>query len=605
VFKSLVRSMLLTVLLSALPFLAAAGSLDDYYISQFDAHYGRQLQPAGVVSVQAAGPHERCLTPLYHALKRDWKQLAPETRKVLAKYLAKPTLAGEAIARSGDSHFFVHYATSGPDAPPLTDANGNGIPDWVETVAAVFEAVYSREVSEMGYQQAPTTGGQPYDVYLQDLGATQQFGITESDTPITPGSTSFTSFITIDNDFADPVYSPFTAEKGLKITAAHEYHHAIQYGYNFFFDIWYAEATSTWIEDEVFDSVNQLYNYLPAYFQNAALRLDAPVDVNTGGGYGRWVLNRYVAEIKGRDFIRQVWELLMTKPAPANNSDIAMVPVLDEALGGNLANLVLGLGARFVARNWASHQQDISQIHPLAAVAGSTTVVSSYPTASNSFSFTRLDSALAPTGTMVINLVSKPSSVAAMAFLQVPGPGGTTSNTEFFYNPISGTITVPAVSAGSSVILMLCNNTTGGSPPPPEPVQTIPNVTDAPIIIKNVTQVAGPTVVTPVSSGGGGGCFIATAAYGSYLHPKVMLLREFRDNCLLTSAPGRAFVALYYRVSPPLADFIARHDSLRSASRILLTPVVLAVEYKGLATVVLLIGVFAMAGGYLRSRSFM
>jgi len=84
-----------------------------------------------------------------------------------------------------------------------------------------------------------------------------------------------------------------------------------------------------------------------------------------------------------------------------------------------------------------------------------------------------------------------------------------------------------------------------------------------------------------------------------------MLLREFRDNYLLTNAPGRAFVAFYYKVSPSLADFIARHDSLRRASRIVLTPVVIAVEYKGLATVVLLIGVFAMAGGYLRPRSFM
>lgn len=50
--------------------------------------------------------------------------------------------------------------------------------------------------------------------------------------------------------------------------------------------------------------------------------------------------------------------------------------------------------------------------------------------------------------------------------------------------------------------------------------------------------------------GGGGGCFIATAAYCSYLHKDVSFLRRFRDEHLLTKSAGRAFVAFYYRHSP-------------------------------------------------------
>jgi uncharacterized delta-60 repeat protein len=69
-------------------------------------------------------------------------------------------------------------------------------------------------------------------------------------------------------------------------------------------------------------------------------------------------------------------------------------------------------------------------------------------------------------------------------------------------------------------------------------------------------------------------CFIATAAYGSLFHPCVSLLREFRDSYLLTSLPGRLFVKLYYRHSPPLADFISTHPVLRPVVQVALLPAV-------------------------------
>ncbi len=82
-----------------------------------------------------------------------------------------------------------------------------------------------------------------------------------------------------------------------------------------------------------------------------------------------------------------------------------------------------------------------------------------------------------------------------------------------------------------------------------------------------------PTIILP-SGGGGGGCFIATAAYGSYIEKHVMVLREFRDHFLVTSPVGKVFVGLYYTYSPPVADFIANHDTLRAFVRWSLIPLV-------------------------------
>jgi hypothetical protein len=73
-----------------------------------------------------------------------------------------------------------------------------------------------------------------------------------------------------------------------------------------------------------------------------------------------------------------------------------------------------------------------------------------------------------------------------------------------------------------------------------------------------------------------GGCFIATAAYGSYEEPHVQVLREFRDRMLLANPAGRTFVHWYYETSPRYATWIARHDIARAAVRMALLPVIAA-----------------------------
>ena len=87
------------------------------------------------------------------------------------------------------------------------------------------------------------------------------------------------------------------------------------------------------------------------------------------------------------------------------------------------------------------------------------------------------------------------------------------------------------------------------------------------------------------TGGGGGGCFIATAAYGSAMDSHVVTLRDFRDKYLLTHSFGRKFVKIYYRYSPPLALYIGDHEMLRIIVRMALVPIIYFIEYPALPAI--------------------
>jgi subtilisin family serine protease len=84
----------------------------------------------------------------------------------------------------------------------------------------------------------------------------------------------------------------------------------------------------------------------------------------------------------------------------------------------------------------------------------------------------------------------------------------------------------------------------------------------------------GDVAAVSPSSSGGGGCFIATAAYGSPLHPQVAVLRQFRDEVLLSRWWGRWINDAYLRLSPTLARMVEQSDGLRAVVRTLLRPVI-------------------------------
>ena len=595
----LLRSILAVIMFLAPALPAFAGQLDDHYLSGFGEQPGNALEKA-VLSQAAETSDPHCGTPLKHGLRRDWNRLEPATQKLLAKQLAEPVLSGtESTYLSSGGHFLIHYSTTGLDTP--TPGAGYTLSSWVQQVAQTFEDVAAFYTAR-GWNLAPTVNGARYNIYLRNLAPLNLYGQTTSTTAVpTSFANSFASYMEIDKDFTSQIYTNarngnYTPLQSLQITAAHEYHHAIQYGYNYFFDIWYAEASSTWFEDDLYDGVNQLYSYIPTWFSNSTLPLDTDASTTTGGGYGRWIFNRYLAEQHGTGVVKASWERLATLNSPGSNADIPMAPVLDSMLStsyaSSLGNDYLGFVKKVYQRNWTTHTGEISLIHPYSPVS----VYSAYPVSATStalphYSFAYYKFLPASGSPADLNITVKGTSgIKASAFIK----SGSGAITEYPFSNVTGTtVAIPGFATSAEVVLLVANttgvdnhslnfSTDGTSLPATEPPG-------------GSTQQPGNTT----SASSGGGCFIATAAYGSYLHPQVRILRDFRDHFLLTNAPGRAFVALYYRMSPPLADFIARHELLRSMTRLALTPVVFAVADPVSAGTVLLLAMVAL---YLPAR---
>lgn len=270
---------------------------------------------------QSSRPAELTITLL--RLARALPSLDPAQRRRAEALLARPTdspdFGGNTYGVPEEPpyctvHFCIHWVAVTADAPSLDDADGNGTPDYVETVGATAEADFSVENSGLGWQAAlpdGDRGGDPRtDIYIVQLGG-QVFGYSTLD----PGQGSARSqfgYLVLDNDYSTaefPISSPLSA---LQVTLAHEYNHLLQFGYDVAQDIWLYESTAVWMEDQVYPDNNDYLRYIGRW----ATRSKVPLTLESVKIYGSAVWNQWLAGRYGAAIVRGAWERTRgSKPA--------------------------------------------------------------------------------------------------------------------------------------------------------------------------------------------------------------------------------------------------------------------------------------------------
>jgi hypothetical protein len=213
------------------------------------------------------------------------------------------------------AHFCVHWVAEGVDAPNLVDANGvsdgDGVPDFVEQVQQVAEHVYAIENGKLGWRPPKSDGRKgggngKTDVYLAEVGGSL-FGYAAPD----KGQASkdhrlprrLHGYLVLDNDY-DPFEFPGTTSiHDLKVTFAHEYNHILQFGYDAYQDAWFAESTATWMEDQVYNGINDYLRYVRRWDN----LYDTAMTATSIKEYGSAVWNHWLSHRYGRDIIRKAW----------------------------------------------------------------------------------------------------------------------------------------------------------------------------------------------------------------------------------------------------------------------------------------------------------
>jgi len=279
-----------------------------------------------------------CATPIFLELFANYDRLSMEAKKILSAFIRQRPDSFWTDPRTYDSqsgNFKIHYVVSGKDAVFESDVDTlpeDTHPDYVNRCAEIMDYVWEHVTDTLDYNQPlldgwyfpswDNGGDGKYDVYLtyQEPGYLG-FTFPEWYYPYPKA----TSYIVLRSDYSiytqSPYYSYEDQYDGMKVTAAHEFFHAVQMGYDADeygggpypnSKPYWMEMTATWMEDMVYDYVNDYLGYISYFFRYPWLSLKT-FSYNQADGpkyyhaYGSCVWPIYLSERFGGDIIREIW----------------------------------------------------------------------------------------------------------------------------------------------------------------------------------------------------------------------------------------------------------------------------------------------------------
>jgi Family of unknown function (DUF6055) len=269
----------------------------------------------------------RELSPALASLSARISALSPADRKAANALLARPTDPGQtgqpggpytvADVQAYSQHFCFHWVESTADAPSLADDDNDGIPNYIVDVADIFENVYAAEHDDLGWRLPKSDvarGGCDWngdegltDVYIKDIGKLGLYGYASPDPDQATSDTTRYGYLVMDDDYSAAEFPGYENDQlaPLKVTAAHEYNHVLQYAYDILEDKWMFESTATWMEEKVYPDIDDYHQYLDPWSERSTMPITL---ADSSKMYGSAVFNRWLDDAYGQDIVRRAWE---------------------------------------------------------------------------------------------------------------------------------------------------------------------------------------------------------------------------------------------------------------------------------------------------------
>jgi hypothetical protein len=262
----------------------------------------------------------RCGTLILEELRQNRDELDGEARALFDGYFPAPATGRfptQATQIHETANFYIEYTETGPHAVPTEDIDpANGIPDYVEQVGAACEESRTKQVGDLGYNPPPASHASLYNgKYLIEFESQSSYGFTS----VVTGSRTR---ITLHPNYQGfpPNDDPDGIELGaMRVTVAHELKHAIQRTYTLWSEGGWLELDATWMEDIVYDGVNDYYNYIfgtGSPFTGPDLPLDDDGEATTGS-YEDCNWQHYQTERLGNDHMLDFWLRRQLHPSEA------------------------------------------------------------------------------------------------------------------------------------------------------------------------------------------------------------------------------------------------------------------------------------------------